>query len=618
MAIGYFIREGDKTTCGGVVLEGSSAFRMSGARQAREGDRVTCGKDRKVYRIIGGIAPMRTDRARLAGSEDSISGCPCRAALLPSLFSATYQTGRGGTQTAASSTSPGTLVTAPLPTASGQASPLPVMDSPLEEEEEEEEVQQEAGIVLRLGLFFDGTGNNLANSTATEGCHALNLGMEQTVAEEVLKYCAAYGFDGQGKTPDNSYGNAVSNIARLHDLYPDQSEEQLPPEADEAYIKVYVEGIGTRSGLADSVYSQGTGRGSTGVVARVEQIPAQTMEKLRRFASENPRVKVRRIEVDLFGFSRGAAAARHCANDLLKGPDSLLARALPAGSPLLTAAFTWRHRSDFALNFIGLFDTVAGIVSPADGDFSPHNADNPGLNLRLAPDMARQVIHLTARDEYRHNFSLTQAELDIELPGCHSDIGGGYLPLMREKLLLTKPDSSVEIDMLANERSAAFSRTRQRYHREIQHWLDHIPQSGLGITTWSVPLQQRRRDTVADKRVYVAITGEREVRGELSLVYLRIMRELAVRAGVAFNDIPATQAFALPDELLPIAAKLQAFALREAYTPLTFNENALLRRRYIHLSANWNAAKGWNNSALDVLFINRPAEGMVRQEHPNE
>ncbi|MFJ4445654.1 type IV secretion protein Rhs [Pseudomonas sp. NPDC089422] len=442
--------------------------------------------------------------------------------------------------------------------------------------------------------------------------------MEQPVAEDVLKYCATYGYDGQGNTPDNSYGNGVSNVARLHDLYPDQSEEKLLSGAEQAYLRVYLEGIGTRSGLADSVYSQGTGRGSTGVVARVEEVPALVIFKLRRFAAANPQIKIRRIEIDLFGFSRGAAAARHCANELFKGPDSLLARALPAGSPLLTATFTWRYHSDFALNFIGLFDTVAGIVSPGDGDFSPHNADNPGLNLRLAPGMARQVIHLTARDEYRHNFSLTQAEVDIELPGCHSDIGGGYLPLMREKLLLSKPDSSVEIDMLANERSAAFSRTRQGYHRELQHWLDYIPPSGLGIATWSVPLQQRRRDTVADKRVYVAITGEREVRGELSLVYLRIMRELAVRAGVAFNDIPGTQAFELPDELLPIAAKLQAFALREAYTPLTFNEAALLRRRYIHLSANWNAAKGWNNSALDVLFINRPAEGMVRREHPNE
>ena len=34
--------------------------------------------------------------------------------------------------------------------------------------------------------------------------------------------------------------------------------------------------------------------------------------------------------------------------------------------------------------------------------------------------------------------------------------------------------------------------------------------------------------------------------------------------------------------------------------------------------ARGKAAKGWNNSALDVVFVNRPAEGMQRKEHPNE
>lgn len=142
------------------------------------------------------------------------------------------------------------------------------MDDLLEEEEEEEALE-DTGIVLHLGLFFDGTGNNLANSAATEGCHALNQGMAPQVAEDVLRYCAAYGYDAHGNAPDNSYGNSASNVARLHDLYPDQSDKQLPHGADEAYLKVYLEGIGTRSGLSDSVYSQGTGMGSTGVATRV-------------------------------------------------------------------------------------------------------------------------------------------------------------------------------------------------------------------------------------------------------------------------------------------------------------------------------------------------------------
>jgi type VI secretion system secreted protein VgrG len=76
------------------------------------------------------------------------------------------------------------------------------------------------------------------------------------------------------------------------------------------------------------------------------------------------------------------------------------------------------------------------------------------------------------------------------------------------------------------------------------------------------------------------------VRGELSLVYLRIMRELAVKHDVPFLPIRQdTQALALPVELKPIAEKLQAFALGDSPNAgLTHSEETLLRHRYIHQS----------------------------------
>ena len=45
MAMGHFIRLGDKTTCGGKVLEADTRIMMFGFAHAREGDRVSCGKD---------------------------------------------------------------------------------------------------------------------------------------------------------------------------------------------------------------------------------------------------------------------------------------------------------------------------------------------------------------------------------------------------------------------------------------------------------------------------------------------------------------------------------------------------------------------------------------------
>lgn len=583
------LRLGDKTTpckkCGkeGVIVESLPAMKWEGIPTVLDGARVHCGCPEGTNRLIAPLeGPSRLARTNLG-------------------------------DVAAQAAAPVGFASKPAPVRSASQTSAEV----IEEEEEEEELT--SGITLRLGLFFDGTGNNQANSEAAVGCYAVNLGIPPQVAEDIRQHCAAFGYDGLGGVPDNSYGNEVTNVARLYDLYPDQAYKKISMETQEVYLKAYLEGIGTSSGQEDSLYSQGTGTGDTGVIARVKQMPALVLKQMRILQNNNPDLQIRRIVIDLFGFSRGAAAARHCANDLLKGKGSLLARALPTGSPILNADFTWTHRTDFILNFIGLFDTLAGVVSPLDADFTPHNAANPGLNLRLAPGIANKVIHFTAGNEYRHNFSLNQTDTEIELPGSHSDLGGGYLPLATEKLLLSKPDSSIEYAHIANEQSDAYWRTHQRMARESRHWLDYVPPEGLSIVSWSVDTQQRGRDTAAEKRVYAAIASQRQVRGELSLVYLRIMRELAVRAGVAFATIdPDDPRTVIPAELKPIASKLWAFALGEPYTSLTSEEHLLLRRRYIHLSANWNAAKGWNNSDLEVMFINRPAEGSQRVEHADE
>ncbi|CAI8763142.1 Type IV secretion protein Rhs [Pseudomonas sp. IT-P253] len=609
--------DGDRTTTDAVCISSLPQARHGGRGVLRLGDKTTlCKKCGKEGVIVESLPAMKWDGIPTVLDGARVHcGCPPGTNRLIAPLQRLSRTGQ---------TDHSEVVAQPAPSAgftdghapAGTRPARPFSDN-LEEEEEEEELAP--GITLRLGLFFDGTGNNQSNSEAAAGCYAVSLGMQPQVAEDIRQHCAAFGYDGKGGTPDNSYGNEVTNVARLHELYPDQAEEQLPAEVEEVYLKAYLEGIGTRSSREDSIYSQGTGTGDTGVLERVKQAPVLILDKLRRLRRANPQVVIRRIDIDLFGFSRGAAAARHCANDLLKGKDSLLAHAIPVGTPGLAPDFAWRRGTDFILNFIGLFDTVAGIVSPLDGDFTPHDASNPGLNLRLAPGIARKVIHLAAGNEYRHNFSLNQAEQEIELPGSHSDLGGGYLPLAMEKLLLSKPDSSLEYSHLANERSDAYWRTRQRFQRESSQWSAYVPPEGLSIVTWSVDTQRRVRDTAAEKRVYTAIASQRQVRGELSLVYLRIMRELAVRAGVAFAHIdPDDRRTALPVELQPIAAKLRAFALGEAYTSLTAEEYSLLRRSYIHLSANWNAAKGWNNSDLDVVFINRPAANNQRAEHPNE
>ncbi len=88
---GFFIGKGDKTTCGGEVLEGDPRINIMGVLHACAGDRVTCGVDGETYRIVGGISHMHSHGRLMAGTLDSRSDCPCNARLIPSEFTTRYR-----------------------------------------------------------------------------------------------------------------------------------------------------------------------------------------------------------------------------------------------------------------------------------------------------------------------------------------------------------------------------------------------------------------------------------------------------------------------------------------------------------------------------------------------
>ena len=94
MGMGHFLRLGDKTTCGGTVLEGESGYLMDGIPRALEGAKVSCGADGEPYAIVGGIHYITSDGRQVAGTLDSISSCPCAAALINSCFGAVYESSR--------------------------------------------------------------------------------------------------------------------------------------------------------------------------------------------------------------------------------------------------------------------------------------------------------------------------------------------------------------------------------------------------------------------------------------------------------------------------------------------------------------------------------------------
>ncbi len=235
---------------------------------------------------------------------------------------------------------------------------------------------------VQVNVFFDGTLNNLFNVKAPE---------------DVKKSVGG---------SDTSYANGKSNVARMWEV--------LDLEPDSPDIAIYVEGIGTTKYKEDSFDGYVAGKGKTGIEARVEAAfdPLVETLKIKRKKDGPPSI----VEINAFGFSRGAAAARYF---VYRVQHESRVRKYFDGN--------W-SKVIFQVNFVGLFDTVS-----SHGYLSYSN-DVQELHMQIDTSKVNRVFHVVALDEYRANFSCTNIQstvqvgkgYEIGIPGAHSDVGGGY------------------------------------------------------------------------------------------------------------------------------------------------------------------------------------------------
>jgi hypothetical protein len=305
---------------------------------------------------------------------------------------------------------------------------------------------------VRIGLFFDGTNNNMYRD---------KMGERIAIGGMVM---------GGGKTLSASE-RYHSNIARLFQVYAQTNIET-------GNFSYYLPGVGTRflevgeltetsEGKAfakggearivyallqviNSVYGAIVNRplytdkqigaiaqgyehpndGTKGIADSFEIAGAHKdffekhLSALQQAITSHAKPAIPSITLDVFGFSRGSAQAVafcHMFNEILSGGRLV---SVPA-----------------SVNFLGLFDTVATVgvsasvgkttVLPAylaDGHFSWAKKI-----LKPLPSIVRSGRHYIAAHEQRMNFPVTTQTgsndfKEFYFPGVHSDVGGGYGP----------------------------------------------------------------------------------------------------------------------------------------------------------------------------------------------
>ncbi len=194
---------------------------------------------------------------------------------------------------------------------------------------------------------------------------------------------ALYAFDGTWNQEKNAgQYDLNTNVVRFKDLY--------------AGPKFFYKGVGTKHGTLGKLFGGAFGVGGRG---RIEDAKRDLAKQLAAGDTD----------IDIIGFSRGAALAVHFANVI--GDDGVKVNGTLEKPPI---------------RFLGVWDVVAAFGIPINLPGLSFNRVNLGYKLGLAKAV-QSCYHAIALDEARQAFRPTRVRggCEVWFRGVHSDVGGG-------------------------------------------------------------------------------------------------------------------------------------------------------------------------------------------------
>ncbi|VFS79468.1 Uncharacterized conserved protein [Raoultella planticola] len=157
--------------------------------------------------------------------------------------------------------------------------------------------------------------------------------------------------------------------------------------------------------------------------------------------------KVLGIKLYVYGFSRGAAAAR----TFVRWLSELLPPPKAEGENPPQCLQTGEMQLPVSVEFLGLLDTVASVgvahvVPIAEGHMSWADGTMELPDDKTYGGLIKKCVHLVSGHEQRLCFPLDSVRrsdgkyppyaTEVVYPGMHSDLGGGYPPGIRGRLMV--------------------------------------------------------------------------------------------------------------------------------------------------------------------------------------
>ncbi|MEE8658668.1 hypothetical protein CGLAMM_02005 [Acetobacteraceae bacterium EV16G] len=462
---------------------------------------------------------------------------------------------------------------------------------------------------LRIGVFFDGTGCNAYNSLKHQASFSSGLQFRQSLYASIgdCVIPKAYFY--------NKETSKVSCTTNIWKLYQSFQEGQIDSRIYQ--VKTYVEGSGTKAGETDSVFTMATGWSAplttqTGVIAKTDDAVQQIKNLLAGLDAD-----FERVELCLFGFSRGATSARHFANRVENQDRNLL------------AVFDTQKYGVPEIRFIGLFDSVASILALSQWDVDVGDSKTGDVNIALDDATAADIFHITAAHEARENYSLNHVTpnyaKELQLPGVHADIGGFYHDMLQEKLYLTQILYSSSWSKMRIEDTSSYKLTSAARDKLLSHarW-------GKIFQICDVNVSSDVLDRPFLSTLYAnAVQLKRDaVYNGLERVSFQAMRHYCEQIGLSFTKLPDEPVEMIPDDLQDLHQK----AVQEVDRILNGQEARSLAdalppevaAKYIHNSSFWDEMPtSWvvsdhgiiDEVTFNLLLTNRPHDSYSRREY---
>ncbi|MDR2010221.1 MAG: DUF2235 domain-containing protein [Bacteroidales bacterium] len=261
---------------------------------------------------------------------------------------------------------------------------------------------QQITVDVYFGVFFDGTSNNKDQASIGETYREYSLQLNKKELKEKAKEI--------GYTGNRMQKKDKSNVALLFPYIDEVSKEYICKP-------IYIEGIGTGDDGDSSIRGELIGTGDLGVEAKVEKAIKRLPQRIKKSLAKCSGANLN-LFFEIFGFSRGSAAARNFVWKVQKGENALKEKLKKNNFNLMPP---------IKFNYVGLFDTVSqyGILGASDEKLNLDAIKHPNVN---------KVFHICAGNEFRFIMPLTNIISatnaghgeEIFIPGNHSDIGGGH------------------------------------------------------------------------------------------------------------------------------------------------------------------------------------------------